>query len=105
MKIHYLILLFLSMLVTGAAQAQSDKGAGLYNARCAACHGARAEKIAANIPVAVRTLSRSEVLIRFEIAREGDVKSAGDRAKASLSEEEAQWVADYIMQLSDLSKN
>lgn len=87
------------MFIAGIVHAQSSNEAGLYNSRCAVCHGQHGNKVNQNMSVAIDTLSKEEIVVRLALVGETDRKSAGDRAKASLSSEQTEAVADYIVKM------
>ena len=89
------------LLLIGYSSAWSaDEGAALYKSKCAACHGANAErKPARKVPALTGiNLDASQIAERLTKG-DSSKKAPHNKAMTGLSEQQARAIADYIKTL------
>lgn len=89
--------LLLSVLIGSSFAVYADEPGvdRIYRLRCASCHGSMGEKDSMS-PVPINTLTAQQIEARLRQARDEEVKGSIDRAKATLTEEQAAAVAQHI---------
>ncbi|MCB5301124.1 c-type cytochrome [Yersinia bercovieri] len=94
-----LMLLALGMMTFSlTAQATTD-GEHIYKQTCSSCHGRLADRKGLDKAPPLISLSRNEIVDGLTARRDGKIVGRGNKAKAHLSDDDIQKLADHIENL------
>ena len=96
MKVMLLALCMMMFSLT--AQAAAD-GEHIYKQTCSSCHGRLADRKGLDKAPPLISLSRNEIVDGLTARRDGKIVGRGNKAKAHLSNEDIQKLADHIENL------
>ncbi|MBS0056146.1 cytochrome c [Yersinia sp. Marseille-Q3913] len=96
MKVMLLALCMMMFSLT--AQAAAD-GEHIYKQTCSSCHGRLADRKGLDKAPSLISLSRNEIVDGLTARRDGKIVGRGNKAKAHLSNEDIQKLADHIENL------
>ena len=85
-------------LFSFTAQAATD-GEHIYKQTCSSCHGRLADRKGLDKAPPLVSLSRDEIVDGLTARRDGKIVGRGNKAKAHLSDEDIQKLADHIESL------
>ena len=95
----YPALLAAVLAVSLNAQAASEQGEKLFKQTCATCHGKQGEKMAMGQSAIIQQLTEQEIIEALQERRAGKVTGAGNKAKARLTDQDMQNLADFLQSL------
>ena len=98
MKKRYLFLLLISFFAF-STQADEWRGQKIFKRSCALCHGNDGEKHAMDQSKIINQMTQSEIIQALQDRKSGKIDGGGNRAKARLSEQDMQDVAEFIEHL------
>ncbi|CRY54143.1 putative cytochrome [Yersinia intermedia] len=93
-----LLLAVSAVLFSFTAQAATD-GEHIYKQTCSSCHGRLADRKGLDKAPPLVSLSRDEIVDGLTARRDGKIVGRGNKAKAHLSDEDIQKLADHIESL------
>ncbi|MCB5309042.1 c-type cytochrome [Yersinia massiliensis] len=86
------------VLFSSTAQAATD-GEHIYKQTCSSCHGRLADRKGLDKAPPLVSLSRDEIVEGLTARRDGKIVGRGNKAKAHLSDDDIQKLADHIESL------
>lgn len=93
-----LLLAVCMMTYSLTAQAATD-GEHIYKQTCSSCHGRMADRKGLDKAPPLISLSRDEIVGGLTARRDGKIIGRGNKAKAHLTDEDIQKLADHIENL------
>lgn len=88
------------LLIASSAWAAGEDGAALYKKKCAACHGANGEgKPSMKAPALKGSTMDANQLVQHVTKGEATSKAPHNKGIASLSEAQAEAIAEYVKTL------
>ncbi|CNJ35182.1 c-type cytochrome [Yersinia aldovae] len=93
------LLLAASLVVFNATAQTAADGEHIYQQTCSSCHGRSANRKGLDKAPPLISLSRDEVVSGLTERRDGKIIGRGNKAKAHLSDEDIQKLADHIESL------
>ncbi|MFW5393089.1 cytochrome c [Yersinia sp. 2544 StPb PI] len=89
------------LLLSVTAQAATD-GEHIYKQTCSSCHGRSADRKGLDKAPPLISLSRDEIVDGLTARRDGKIVGRGNKAKAHLTDDDIQKLADHIENLKTI---
>ncbi|AJI82075.1 cytochrome [Yersinia enterocolitica] len=86
------------IVFSATAQAATD-GEHIYKQTCSSCHGRLADRKGLDKAPPLISLSRNEIVEGLTARRDGKIVGRGNKAKAHLTDDDIQKLADHIESL------
>lgn len=93
-----LLLALFMMIFSIPTQAATD-GEHIYKQTCSSCHGRLADRKGLDKAPPLISLSRDEIIDGLTARRDGKIVGRGNKAKAHLTDDDIQKLADHIENL------
>ncbi|ATM96114.1 putative cytochrome [Yersinia frederiksenii] len=87
-----------AVMFSATIQAATD-GEHIYKQTCSSCHGRMADRKGLDKAPPLISLSRDEIVDGLTARRDGKIVGRGNKAKAHLTDEDIQKLADHIDRL------
>ncbi|BFI45654.1 cytochrome c family protein [Yersinia pseudotuberculosis] len=93
------ILLLVASMGVFSVVVQAADGEHIYKQTCSSCHGRSADRKGLDKAPPLISLSRDEIVDGLTARRDGKIIGRGNKAKAHLSDDDIQQLADHIQHL------
>ncbi|CNI26786.1 putative cytochrome [Yersinia frederiksenii] len=92
-------LLATSLVVFNATAQSATDGEHIYKQTCSSCHGRLADRKSLDKAPPLVSLSRNEIVDGLTARRDGKIVGRGNKAKAHLTDDDIQKLANHIEKL------
>ncbi|QHB34749.1 cytochrome c [Yersinia canariae] len=93
------LLLAMCVVVSSAPALAATDGEHIYKQTCSSCHGRLADRKGLDKAPPLISLSRTEIVDGLTARRDGKIIGRGNKAKAHLTDDDIQKLADHIESL------
>ncbi|WP_038402677.1 c-type cytochrome [Yersinia similis] len=93
------VLLLVASMGVFSVAVQAADGEYIYKQTCSSCHGRSADRRGLDKAPPLISLSRDEIVEGLTARRDGKIIGRGNKAKAHLSNDDIQKLADHILRL------
>lgn len=90
------VLLLVAGITMFSTAVQGADGEQIYKQTCSSCHGRLADRKGLDKAPPLISLSRDEIVYGLTARRDGKIVGRGNKAKAHLSDDDIQTLADHI---------
>ncbi|QKJ04543.1 c-type cytochrome [Yersinia mollaretii] len=94
-----ILLLALCMMIFSIPTQAATDGEHIYKQTCSSCHGRLADRKGLDKAPPLISLSRDEIVDGLTARRDGKIVGRGNKAKAHLTDDDIQKLADHIENL------
>ncbi|CNH46719.1 c-type cytochrome [Yersinia mollaretii] len=94
-----ILLLALCMMIFSISTQAATDGEHIYKQTCSSCHGRLADRKGLDKAPPLISLSRDEIVDGLTARRDGKIVGRGNKAKAHLTDDDIQKLADHIENL------
>ncbi|CNE11002.1 c-type cytochrome [Yersinia mollaretii] len=94
-----ILLLALCMMIFSIPTQAATDGEHIYKQTCSSCHGRLADRKGLDKAPPLISLSRDEIVDGLAARRDGKIVGRGNKAKAHLTDDDIQKLADHIENL------
>lgn len=90
------LIFLINLLMISLAQSDGLQGQQSFKQNCATCHGKQGEKMAMGKSQIIRDMDKESFMQSLQLRQQGLVQGGGNRAKARLTQEEMEKIAEFL---------